>query len=274
MNNPQLEDGYTRIANELLEAIFKADFNGAQMRVLFCLIRNTYGYARKECDFSNSFVAKGTGLSKSSIIAVMNSLQEGKVIEITQQSTFSSPRKVKLNKHIEEWSTILPQWQTSTPGIDVTTTTATDVCTTTGIDVCTQKRKILKKDIKKDIVEKPPYSEIIDYLNSKTGKAYRWQGKATQGHINARFAEGYTLLDFQKVIDNKVAEWKGDKMEQYLRPETLFGNKFEGYLNQGKESEGNGTKARESTADFYLRKYGVSIDQVSRQNSGGSICGI
>jgi uncharacterized phage protein (TIGR02220 family) len=233
------------------------------MRVLFCLIRNTYGYARKECDFSNSFVAKGTGLSKSSIIAVMNSLQEGKVIEITQQSTFSSPRKVKLNKHIEEWSTILPQWQTSTPGIDITTSTGTDICTTTGIDVCTQKRKNIKKEYKEIVgvdSNKPPYKEIIDYLNDKAGKAYRWQGKATQGHINARFAEGYTLKDFQKVIDNKAAEWKGGKMEQYLRPETLFGNKFEGYLNQGKESEENGTKVRESTADFYLRKYGISID--------------
>lgn len=115
------------------------------------------------------------------------------------------------------------------------------------------------KDIAQVDPNKPPYSDIIDYLNNKAGKAYRWQGKATQSHINARFAEGYTLKDFQTVIDNKVAEWKGDKMEQYLRPETLFGNKFEGYLNQGKESEGNGTKARESTADFYFRKYGVSI---------------
>jgi len=116
------------------------------------------------------------------------------------------------------------------------------------------------KDIAQVDPNKPPYSEIIDYLNSKAGTAYRWQGKATQSHINARFAEGYTLDDFKKVIDIKSAEWKGGTWEKYLRPETLFGNKFEGYLNQGKESEGNGTKARESTAAFYLRKYSVSID--------------
>ena len=119
----------------------------------------------------------------------------------------------------------------------------------------------------KDIVEvdpnKPPYKEIIDYLNDKTGKVYRWQGKATQSHINARFAEGYTLEDFKNVIDNKAAEWKGGKMEQYLRPETLFGTKFEGYLNQqhGEEEKENGDsiKAGESTADYYRRKYGASI---------------
>lgn len=260
MSNPQLEDGYTRIANELLEAVSHADFNGAQLRILFCLIRNTYGFGRKECDFSNSFVAKGTGLSKSSIIAVINSLQEGKVIVITQQSTFNSPRKVKLNKHINEWSILPPLWQTSTPGIDITTSTGTDVCTTPGIDVCTQKRKNIKKEYK-DIVEKLPYEEIIDYLNSKTGKGYRWQTKATQGHINARFTEGYTLEDFKKVIDNKVSEWKSGKMEQYLRPETLFGTKFEGYLNQqqGEEENADGINGGESTADYYRRKYGVSI---------------
>ena len=118
------------------------------------------------------------------------------------------------------------------------------------------------KDIAQVDPNKPPYSEIIDYLNSKAGTEYRWQGKATQGHINARFTEGYTLDDFKKVIDIKSKEWKGGTWEKYLRPETLFGNKFEGYVNQsrGKESEGNGTKARESTADFYFRKYGVSID--------------
>ncbi|MDR0925936.1 MAG: conserved phage C-terminal domain-containing protein [Hungatella sp.] len=266
MSNPQLEDGYTRIANELLEAVSRADFNGAQLRILFCLIRNTYGFGRKECDFSNSFVAKGTGLSKSSIIAVINSLQEGKVIVVTQQSTFNSPRKVKLNKHINEWSVLPPQWQTSKPGTDITTSTGTDVCTTPGIDVCTQKRKNIKKEYK-DIVEKsldkPSYKEIIDYLNVKTGKAYRWQTKATQSHINARFAEGYTLKDFKSVIDSKAAEWKGGKMEQYLRPETLFGTKFEGYLNQqhGEEEKENGDsiKAGESTADYYRRKYGASI---------------
>lgn len=115
------------------------------------------------------------------------------------------------------------------------------------------------KDIVEKNLDKPPYKDIIDYLNAKAGKGYRWQGKATQGHINARFAEGYILEDFQKVIDNKSAEWKGGKMEQYLRPETLFGNKFEGYLNQqqGEEENTDGINSGESTADFYRRKYGA-----------------
>lgn len=74
--------------------------------------------------------------------------------------------------------------------------------------------------------------EIIDYLNLKANTHYRHTIKKTQTLINARFNENFTLEDFKKVIDNKVNEWKNTDMEKYLRPETLFGTKFESYLNQ------------------------------------------
>ena len=84
-----------------------------------------------------------------------------------------------------------------------------------------------------NIEDKIPYKEIIDYLNEKAKTNYRYSTKKTMSLIRARFNEGFKLEDFKKVIDNKVAEWGNDKvMEQYLRPETLFGTKFEGYLNQ------------------------------------------
>ena len=76
------------------------------------------------------------------------------------------------------------------------------------------------------------YSRVIDYLNSKTGKSYKSTTRKTQSLIKARIDEGFNEKEFFKVIDNKVAEWKDTEYEKYLRPETLFGNKFEGYLNQ------------------------------------------
>lgn len=75
------------------------------------------------------------------------------------------------------------------------------------------------------------YKTIIDYLNNKAGTNYRPTSKATQSHINARLAEGYSAEDFYKVIDKKCAEWKGTDFEKFLRPETLFGTKFDSYLN-------------------------------------------
>ena len=76
------------------------------------------------------------------------------------------------------------------------------------------------------------YIEVLAHLNERAGTSYKHTSKATQGHINARLAEGFTVEDFKTVIDKKCNEWLGDsKMEKYLRPETLFGNKFESYLN-------------------------------------------
>jgi uncharacterized phage protein (TIGR02220 family) len=78
-----------------------------------------------------------------------------------------------------------------------------------------------------------PYIEIIDYLNERTGSNYRHTTKKTKDLIKARFNEGFTLEDFKVVIDKKCVEWINDeKMNKFLRPETLFGTKFESYLNQ------------------------------------------
>lgn len=71
----------------------------------------------------------------------------------------------------------------------------------------------------------------IAYLNQKLGKNYKYVDKNTK-LVNARLKEGYTIDDFKAVIDKKVAEWQNGDMAKYLRPETLFCTKFDGYLNQ------------------------------------------
>ncbi|MFV0979445.1 conserved phage C-terminal domain-containing protein [Latilactobacillus sakei] len=76
-----------------------------------------------------------------------------------------------------------------------------------------------------------PYDEIISYLNQVTSKSF----KNVETHkklIRARWNEKATLGDFKKVIDNKSSEWLGTDMAKYLQPSTLFGNKFDQYLNQ------------------------------------------
>ena len=74
--------------------------------------------------------------------------------------------------------------------------------------------------------------EIIDYLNSKANTKYKSTSTKTQTLIKTRLSEGFTLEDFKTAITNKVAEWKGTEWEKFLRPDTLFSNKFEGYVNQ------------------------------------------
>lgn len=87
-----------------------------------------------------------------------------------------------------------------------------------------------QKERSKDCI---PYEDIVSYLNEKAGKSYKHKTAKTRTLINARFKDGFTIDDFKQVIDIKTAQWLTDSnMNQYLRPETLFGTKFEGYLNE------------------------------------------
>lgn len=75
-------------------------------------------------------------------------------------------------------------------------------------------------------------SEVVDYLNQKAGTSFRASSEATRKLIHARCAEGFGIDQFRTVIDKKTAEWKGTEWQKFLRPQTLFGTKFESYLNQ------------------------------------------
>lgn len=106
-----------------------------------------------------------------------------------------------------------------------------------------QDLKNLKADIKnfkenninnnkKDNIDNNIYTEIVDYLNEVAGTNYKSTTGKTRTLIKARLNEKFTLTDFKTVINRKCACWKGTEFEKYLRPETLFGNKFESYLNE------------------------------------------
>ena len=74
--------------------------------------------------------------------------------------------------------------------------------------------------------------EVISYLNLKAKKNFKVDTASHQKFIKARLKEGYVLEDFNKVEDIMVAKWKGTEYEQFLQPQTLFGNKMDNYLNQ------------------------------------------
>lgn len=96
------------------------------------------------------------------------------------------------------------------------------------------------KDTMSGKAEPPiPFKEIVSYLNDKAGTNYQHSGKKTRSLITARWNEGFKTDDFKKVVAIKTKEWLNDKdMSKFLRPETLFGTKFEGYLNQKEKSGG------------------------------------
>lgn len=89
---------------------------------------------------------------------------------------------------------------------------------------------LLKDNSTKDINN--IYNSVIKYLNKMANTNYRATTPKNQQLIRARVSEGFKEEDFYKVIDNKVSQWLGTEMSRYLRPATLFGTKFEGYLNE------------------------------------------
>lgn len=85
-----------------------------------------------------------------------------------------------------------------------------------------------------------PTEEVVNHLNHRLGTQYKPTTQATRKLIKARIKEGFTVEDMKLVIDKKATEWVGNpKMAQFLRPDILFGNKFEGYLNAKSTPQNN-----------------------------------
>jgi uncharacterized phage protein (TIGR02220 family) len=84
-----------------------------------------------------------------------------------------------------------------------------------------------KTNKNKELIE-----QVITYLNTKTNRNYNYKTKDTIRLINGRITEGHTYESFKKVIDIKCEQWMGTDMENYLRPITLFGTKFNSYINE------------------------------------------
>ena len=110
---------------------------------------------------------------------------------------------------------------------------------------------------------------IIDYLNDSIGSKYKYNTKGTIKDIKARFKEGYVLDDFYDVIDKKVKQWFNTDMQIYLRPSTLFGNKFENYVNEkiyfsGKPKTSYGSKPSFDNTVGHTQIYHISDEEFNR----------
>ena len=107
----------------------------------------------------------------------------------------------------------------------------------------------INENINKDI---NIIKDIIDYLNIILNTKYRYSTQAIQKHIKARLNEGFIYDDFVKVIDKKYDDWHSTDMAKYLRPETLFGTKFQSYLNEkgANNADNMGNNSRSTTEVF------------------------
>lgn len=103
MRGPQLEDGFTRIANEILEVVSKVKLNGTQFKILLTIWRYTYGFNRKSSEFSLNFLSEATNSNKQQVKRELDRLIEDKVIIVVKEANFNTSRELSFNKNYSEW---------------------------------------------------------------------------------------------------------------------------------------------------------------------------
>lgn len=175
---------------------------------------NEYGY----CWASNSYFANLYGVTTVSISKWIKSLAEKGYIET--EIEYKKDSKEILNRYIKIINDPIKE-KFNTPQRKVK-------------DPIKEKFKENNKNRILNInnIYIVEIKEIIDYLNERAGTNYKTTTQKTRDIIKVRLNEGFTVDDFKTVINKKVSDWKGSEWEKFLRPQTLFGTKFEGYLNQ------------------------------------------
>ena len=221
---------------------------------LFGLI-NSLSKASGYCSMSNNSFSRLLGVARENISKAISGLEQyGFIVCELHRSGHGSnitERAIKCGQHltcklikgsVEKITTVVTK---TSPRSDQNVTGGSD-----------QNITQYNNNLYNNVVGQSPtdYSaevkSIVDYLNSKLGTKYRAQTANTRKHIIARLKEGYSVDDFKRVIDSKYSDWSGDtKMSRYLRPDTLFGSKFESYLNSATSNDGS------SDLDALMRGY-------------------
>jgi len=105
MASPQKENGYTPIANEILEHIIKEKLNGTQFRILIAVWRNTYGFNRKSHGISDVFLSKAIGVPRQQIAREIKPLIERNIILVLKNATYNVSKTIAFNKDYGRWIT-------------------------------------------------------------------------------------------------------------------------------------------------------------------------
>lgn len=227
MASPQLENGYTKIANEVLNQLIVHRIPGQELRVVLAVIRKTYGYGKKKDQISYGQLAKMTDINRPRVIMLVQSLVSKKILGSLNNGT-RQPLTLWFNKDYEKWVPSPKKDTSPNNGTNLVPKKVLEPSPNNG----THKRK------RKEILQKKYIVEIVSYLNEKSGRDFKPTTKSTQAHIKARLLEGFTAEDFMAVIDSKCEKWlTNPEMSEYVRPATLFGTKFESYLQEARHGK-------------------------------------
>lgn len=268
MAKPQLENGYIRLADEIARAFMKINLSPQESRVLWAIIKETYGWRKKEKGILLARFSELTGISKPHVCDILKKLQARRIIA-------KKDGKYSLQKDYEQWigiklpvvesflkqGMLIPQiGKADSPSREQPfpeqgkkfPKQGTNVPQTgNGKSKLANKNKgnpsptditdtITDNTLDKHSISYPKYKAIIiEYLNKAVEKNFPIVSKVTDKFLKTRYAEGRTVEECKLVVDNRVKRWlKDPERYQYLRPSTLFRpTNFENWITEARAEQ-------------------------------------
>ncbi len=238
-NSVQLENGYTRISNEILEVLATTNLNGTQRRILDIVFRQTYGYQRKEHDLSITFIAKATNIHKKQIQRELTALIERKIITVVSGATFNKSRVIAFNKNYNEW---LDNGEVAKklPPNRSNTHTGSEIVPSTGSELATQIKK--KENIKENrtnsfsvganttkTISKKDYEDFFE----KVWKLYpNKKGKSAVSKKSKKAIYELGKDSMVKAINNFKKDLENNPWKDPMYGSTFFNGRYEDYLDE------------------------------------------
>ena len=232
---PQLEKGYTRIADAILEKVAKTKLNGTQFRILMIVWRSTYGWQKKEHSLSIGYLSKATDINNRQVQRELNKLIDMNILKEIKAPTFNTSRVIGFNKNyvsIKQEVSNKPQVANKLRGSEL------DVSTGSELDV--QNKELNKQ-----------YKDIYDYYISMNLIKHKKYSTTISNGIKAAVKE-YDIETIKACIERhkKVVELTKNKgkykviargLDTFLTEKTSnkIGSplRYEEYVEGGKKYE-------------------------------------
>jgi phage replication O-like protein O len=159
MANPQTEKGYTKVANEILEHISKADINGTQLRIIMVIWRYTYGFRRKDHEMSLTYLAEAIDSAKSHVDRELTALIDRNIVEVVGVGPRRG-RLLRFNKNYDQWRPTDVVRQSSSTN---SSTSSSTTCGTSSSHNSSTKKESIKEKSKKNTRQQKTYDEGSTY---------------------------------------------------------------------------------------------------------------
>jgi phage replication O-like protein O len=231
----QTENGFTTIANQLIEALIAADLSGQEFRIALLIIRKTYGFKKKEDAVSLSQMITATKLSKTRCSQVINRLQLQKIVTVTENINGIS-KKYKFNKDFDTWQTITKNRN----GYIKVKSTVTENC-----NPPLRKTVSTKETLTKETIQKKYNGEFLQFWNAYPNKKEKPETFKRWKKLNGTRPPIEIILEAIK----KQIEWRknanGEFRPEWKNPATWLnkgcwddelktgGNNGQGYVERG-----------------------------------------